>query len=124
MFGFAPVAVWLRPWRGTYAEAEARYRKTVLGALQDAEGSLTRFGSQRIAFGKAVEAETQATRTATLQDQRASGGTLSRADALVARRQAVLAAITTVSTRATLTSGFIAVEKALGLGWEAQGPAQ
>lgn len=104
--------------RGARAEAEAGYRKAVLGALQDAEGSLTRFGSQRIGYGKALEAEDQARRIAQLQAQRAAGGTLSRAESLSAGRQALAALAQTVAARAQLTSSFIAVEKALGLGWQ------
>jgi outer membrane protein TolC len=48
--------------RQAYAEAEANYRKTVLTALQDAEGSLTRFGSQRQVYGKALDSQAQAAR--------------------------------------------------------------
>ena len=90
----------------------------MLAALQDAEGSLTRFGSQRITLAKAVEQHDAATHLAALQTNRAYGGTLSRADALSAERQALRAQLGTLSATAQLTTDFIAVEKALGLGWE------
>lgn len=103
--------------KGAYAEAEARYRQTVLAALQDAEGSLTRFGSQRIAWGKALDAQVQADRIVVLQKQRAQGGTISTSDALAAERQALQARQAAINARAEATSGYVAVQKALGLGW-------
>ncbi|EGD58455.1 RND efflux system, outer membrane lipoprotein, NodT [Novosphingobium nitrogenifigens DSM 19370] len=106
--------------RGALVEAEAKYRGTVLDALEDAEASLTRFGSQRIALAKAAESREAAEHLAGLQVQRAQGGTLSRADALKAERQALRAKMAEISAGGTLTSDFVAVEKALGLGWEAQ----
>ena len=108
--------------RGAYAEAEANYRGKVLGALQDAETSLTRFGGQRIAYGKAIDSENQAARTASLQMQRADAGTIGRSDALTAQRQRLQAEVGTVWARAELTTDFIAVEKALGLGWAPPAP--
>lgn len=108
--------------RQAYAEAEANYRKTMLTALQDAEGSLTRFGSQRQVYGKALDAQAQAARGQALQQQRANAGTVSRSDALTAQRQQVQSAQAAASAAAELTTDFIAVEKALGLGW--QSPAQ
>jgi NodT family efflux transporter outer membrane factor (OMF) lipoprotein len=104
--------------RGAFAEAEANYHKTVLGALQDAESSLTRFGALRIGYGKAMETEAQTRQVTQLQAQRAAAGTISRADALAAERQSLSAALNAASQRAALTTGFVAVEKALGLGWQ------
>lgn len=108
--------------RQAYAEQEANYRNTVLTALQDAEGSLTRFGSQRQVYGKALDSQAQAARAQALQQQRANAGTVARSDALSAQRQQVQAAQATAAAAAELTTDFIAVEKALGLGWQA--PAQ
>ncbi|WP_225007329.1 MULTISPECIES: efflux transporter outer membrane subunit [Novosphingobium] len=103
--------------KGAKAEAEANYRARVLGALQDAEGSLTRFGGQRVAFAQSAIGAAQADRAAALQNQRAAAGTIGRSEALTAQRQALQAGLATVSARADLTNSFIAVEKALGLGW-------
>lgn len=103
--------------KGAYAEAEANYRRSVLSALQDAEASLSRFGSQRIAFGKAVDAEDRARRNVDLQQQRFMAGSIGKSDRLTAERQALQLAMVSASSRAELTNGFIAVEKALGLGW-------
>lgn len=106
--------------KGAYAEAEAKYRQSVLGALQDAESSLTRFGAQRIALARALDAEQRAKNTKKLQGQRFAAGTASRVDNLTAERQSLQAQMVAANARAELTTGFIAVEKALGLGW--QGP--
>lgn len=108
--------------REAYAEAEAKYRNTVLTALQDAEGALTRFGSQRQVYGKALDTQVQTTRAQALQQQRADAGTVGQSDALTARRQQLQAQQAAAAAAAELTTDFIAVEKALGLGWQA--PAQ
>ncbi|MFN3457195.1 MAG: efflux transporter outer membrane subunit [Novosphingobium sp.] len=105
--------------KGAYAEAEASYRRTVLAALQDAEASLSRFGAQRVAFGKSLDAEDRARKNVDLQQQRFAAGTIGKPDRLTAERQALQLAMASASSRAELTSGFIAVEKALGLGWSA-----
>lgn len=104
--------------KGAYAEAEARYRQAVLGALQDAEGSLARFGAQRVAFGRVLDAEQRARKTVQLQEQRLAGGTASRTDKLNAERQALQVSISAATSRAELATAFVAVEKALGLGWQ------
>ena len=111
-------AAQVRGARAARDEAEATYRSHVLAALNDAEGALARFGSQRVALAKAVEQRDAARSTAALQASRASGGTLSQADALSAERQGIRATLATITAQAQLTTGFIAVEKALGLGWE------
>lgn len=104
--------------RGAAAEAEAQYRKVVLGALQDAEGSLARFGGMRIAYARALDGQNAAARSAALQAARAQGGTIGRSDALIAERQQVQASLGTISAQTDFTNAFIAVEKALGLGWQ------
>lgn len=119
LFDGGRTAAQIRSAKGAYAEAEARYRGAVLGALQDAEGALTRFGGQRITLGKALEGEAQAARAVVLQRQRASAGTASRSDALTAERQRLQLAMAAAGAQVELTSGFVAVEKALGLGWNA-----
>lgn len=103
--------------KGAYAEAEARYQATVLSALTDAENSLTRFGSDRIELGKALDAEAQAKRVVRLQLQRVRGGTISESDALNAERQRLQLGMAAINAQAELMSDYIAVQKALGLGW-------
>ncbi len=108
--------------RGARAEAEANYRNAVLRALQDAEGSLARFGGQRVAFGKALDAEARARRNVDLQQQRLAAGRIARAERLDAERQALQLSMATASAKVELATGFIAVEKALGLGWQGVEP--
>lgn len=98
-------------------EAEAQYRKAVLGALEDAETALARFGALRIAYARAAEARTAAEHAAMLQAERVKGGTLPESEAIVAERQVLSARSQELAAQAQLTAGFIAVEKALGLGW-------
>ena len=103
--------------RGAYAEAEAQYRATVLSALNDAENALTRFGGDRITFGKALDAQVQGARTVVLQRQRADAGTIGDSDALTAERQQIQLALAVIDAQAELSSDYVAVQKALGLGW-------
>ncbi|WP_226016760.1 efflux transporter outer membrane subunit [Novosphingobium sp. FKTRR1] len=118
LFDAGRSAAQVRNARGAYAEAEAQYRKVVLGALQDAEGSLSRFGGMRIAYARALDSQNAAARSATLQQARAQGGTIGRSDSLAAERQQIQASLAVVSAQTDFTNAFIAVEKALGLGWE------
>lgn len=108
--------------RSAYAEVEAKYQQTVLAALQDAEGSLARFGAQRIAFARTVDAENRATKNLTLQKQRLAAGTAGVSDTLNAERQALQVSMAVASSKADLTTAFVAVEKALGLGWQSSEP--
>jgi NodT family efflux transporter outer membrane factor (OMF) lipoprotein len=98
--------------------ALADYDAAVLAALQDAEASLARFGAARTAFGQSAEAARHVTQIAALQDQRADSGTIARGDALAAHRQAISAQLNEIDKRAGVTLAFVALVKALGLGWE------
>lgn len=97
--------------------AEATYRKTVLAALQDAETALARFGATRAQLGQLVRAEATATRSMRLNAQRVQAGTSSVIDQLDIERRRLSASIATQQARAQLTQSYIAVNKALGLGW-------
>lgn len=118
LFDGGRAAAQVKGARSALDEAEAQYRSRVLTALDDAEGALTRFGAARIALGKAIEQHAATGHLAALQATRAEGGTLSRADALSANRQALRAQIMAISAQAQMTTDFVAVEKALGLGWD------
>lgn len=96
---------------------DAAYRQTVLEALQEAETALSRFGNTRAQLGQLANAEASATRAATLNRQRLDAGTTSLIDQLDVERQRLQAAIAVAQARAQLTQSFIAVNKALGLGW-------
>jgi NodT family efflux transporter outer membrane factor (OMF) lipoprotein len=98
-------------------EATAQYREAVLEALQDAETSLSRFGHARQQFAQFLSAEASAARSARLNGQRVAAGTSSTIDQLDIERQRLAASIAAEQARAQLTNSYIAVQKALGLGW-------
>jgi len=100
-------------------EAAANYRAAVLRALQDAEGALSRFARSRESLADRARAEQQARETAELARQRQAAGTIALGDYLSARQAAITATRTRQQAAAATTSAFIAVEKALGLGWQA-----
>lgn len=97
--------------------ADAQYRQTVLEALQDAETSLSRFGNVRLQLAQLARAEATATRAAQLNDQRVRAGTSTLIDQLDIERQRLAASIGVAQGKAQLTNSYIAVQKALGLGW-------
>ncbi|WP_082356125.1 efflux transporter outer membrane subunit [Novosphingobium sp. AAP83] len=110
--------------KGAFAEAEATYQQTVLVALQDAEGSLARFGASRVAFARHVDATQRAEKNVQLQQQRLAAGTIGRTETLNAERQSLQMAMAAAASQAELATAFVAVEKALGLGWQAQEPSE
>lgn len=98
-------------------EAEATYRASVLGALQDAESSLQRFGSMRRQLAAAERGEALAVQAAQLAAYRRSAGSSDTIEQLDMELQRLKAAARTEYTRTQFTSSFIAVQKAFGLGW-------
>ncbi|RDE06038.1 efflux transporter outer membrane subunit [Sphingomonas aracearum] len=103
--------------------SEATYRRTVLAALQDAEDALSRFGNTRAQLGQLALAEATARRAAGLNEQRVRAGTSTVSDQLDVERQRISATIAVAQARAQLTQSYIAVNKALGLGWTPAPPA-
>lgn len=99
-------------------EAEARYRATVLGALQDAEAALSRFHHQRVALADRLRAERQAQQADALAAERYAAGTIALGDRLAAQRTLLAASQARQQDGAALTDAYIAVQKALGLGWQ------
>ena len=67
-------------------EAEAKYESVVLGALRDAEVSLSRYGHQRDYVVSLQRVEASASRAATLTEHRYRAGTASALDWLDAER--------------------------------------
>lgn len=103
--------------KGQRDEAEAQYRGAVLGALQDAEDSLSRFGHRRETVASLMRSKASADRAADLQQQRFRAGTATLIDTLDAERQRVAAEQNLSAGLAALTGDFVALQKALGLGW-------
>lgn len=98
-------------------EAAALYRGAVLTALRDAEGALARFGSRRGAVATFARAEASADEAARLTAQRYQAGTTTMIDLLDVQRRQIAAQQNFVLAEAELTGDFIALHKALGLGW-------
>ncbi|MCP1471694.1 NodT family efflux transporter outer membrane factor (OMF) lipoprotein [Sphingobium sp. OAS761] len=99
-------------------EAAAQYRSTVLGALEDAEGSLSRFAASRDSLADRARAEQQAKDGTELARQRQAAGTIAMSDYLTAQQASIAATQAREDAAAEMTRAFIAVEKALGLGWQ------
>ncbi|MDR3508701.1 MAG: TolC family protein [Caulobacteraceae bacterium] len=101
--------------------AVAQYQGTVLSALQDAEGALSRYGRQRESLVSLARAEASASRSADITQRRYQGGTASLIDALDAQRQQIQAQQALVQGQAALTNDYVALQKSLGLGWGTAG---
>ncbi|MFM0739212.1 efflux transporter outer membrane subunit [Paraburkholderia xenovorans] len=101
-------------------EAEARYTKTVLGALQDANSSLSRYGHQREHVVTLQKVEASASHSATLMRQRYSAGVATLIDLLDTQREEFTAQQNVVAGQAELLKNFVSLQKSLGIGWQAQ----
>lgn len=99
-------------------QAQARYRKAVLDALQDAETSLSRFGHYREQLAGLMRAQAAADAASRLNSLRVRAGTSSTLDQLDIERQRLSADISVAQGAAALTNAYIAVQKSLGLGWQ------
>lgn len=108
---------------GVRAEAEAQYRAAVLDALRDAEDALARFRQRRTTVATVARARAAAAEASRLTRARQQAGTASLIDVLDAERQLLAADQNLAAARAALTDDFISLQKALGLGWSASGPA-
>jgi NodT family efflux transporter outer membrane factor (OMF) lipoprotein len=106
--------------QGARDETDAQYRLAVLAALKDAEDALSRFGHRRRSLILLVQVKASADRAATLMQQRFRSGTATLIDALDVERQRVSAEQDLASAAAALTSDYVALQKALGLGWARQ----
>nr|WP_256476269.1 efflux transporter outer membrane subunit [Siccirubricoccus soli] len=115
--GFGRTSARVDQARAGRDEAAEQYRQVVLGALRDAETSLSRFGHQRETLLRLTSAEAAAGRAAALTRERQQAGTASLADVLDTERQRVQTEQSVVQARAALTNSFISLQKALGLGW-------
>jgi NodT family efflux transporter outer membrane factor (OMF) lipoprotein len=118
-FDFGRTRASINEAKGERAEALGQYRKTVLGALQDAEIALSRYGRQRESVASLAVVEASAQRAADLTALRVRGGTATTLDQLDAERQRLNAQSGLTQAKARMTQDFVALEKSLGLGWDA-----
>jgi NodT family efflux transporter outer membrane factor (OMF) lipoprotein len=105
--------------RAARDEALADYRKAVLGALEDAESGLARYGRQRETVVSLERVKASADRASALTDLRMRGGTATTLDILDAERRRVQAESSLEQARAEATRDYVALQKSLGLGWTA-----
>ena len=98
-------------------EAEAQYRKAVLGALSDAETSLTRFGNQRRNLFSSIASRDGARQSATYARQRYEQGAVPLSTSIDAERATLAADQSVLEATGELDRAFVALQKALGLGW-------
>jgi NodT family efflux transporter outer membrane factor (OMF) lipoprotein len=118
-FDFGRTRAGIREAEGERAEALANYRKTVLGALADAETALAAYGRQREDLASLGQVLSSADRAAALTALRVRGGTATTLDQLSVERDRVNAQDNVSQARAQLTLDFIRLQKSLGLGWSA-----
>ncbi len=109
--------------RAARDEAEASYQQAVLNALEDAEGSLARFGGQRDTVTDLARALASAERVYALTEVRLQGGTAATLDVLDADSRRIQAEVAYQQAVSGLTQDYVALQKSLGLGWQ-QPPAQ
>jgi multidrug efflux system outer membrane protein len=100
-------------------EAVANYQSAVLGALQDANGALARFGQQRQVVQRLLAQQASAQRTLDVVQRRRQAGVASELDLLDARRHDADAQRKSADGQAELLKDFVALHKSLGLGWQA-----
>ena len=102
--------------------AAESYRATVLTALREVEDGLAKFRAARESVASLARAEASAAQIEQLTQQRYDLGAAALPELLSARldHEAALAQLT--AGKAELTSTFVALQKALGLGWS-QAPA-
>ena len=91
----------------------------MLAALQDAERALARFAQQRAALAALIQVKRHADKSADLNRQRFESGASSRIDLNRTLREQEKANTDLARGRAALTLAWIAVQKSLGLGWQA-----
>lgn len=108
--------------RAALDEARARYESAVLGALRDANDSLSRYGHDRDSVASLTQVETSATRTAQLTQQRYGAGASSALEWLDAERTRFAAQQDRVAAQAQLIQDYVALHKSLGLGWQTPAP--
>ena len=99
-------------------EAEAQYQAAVLVALRDAEDSLSRFRNRRAAVATLARSEAAASQSVQLNAQRYQAGTITLVNYLDVQRRHLAAQQQLSTAKANLTNDFVAIQKAMGFGWE------
>jgi NodT family efflux transporter outer membrane factor (OMF) lipoprotein len=99
-------------------QAIAKYESTVLGALRDANTSLSRYGYQRDSVIKLLAQQASAQRTTTLTQQLRKAGAASQIDLVDSQRSLYNVQQNTIDGQADLLKDYVSIQKSLGLGWK------
>lgn len=124
VFDFGRIGAQVEQARAGNQARLAAYQGTVLAALQDANGALSRFGAARRQLGSAQQAQASAERAAGLMEQRNAAGASSLIDTLDVQRQRLSAQDGAAQAQLQLLVGYVALQKSLGLGWGTPPPVQ
>lgn len=119
---FGRSAARVRAGRAAQDEADALYRMTVNAALQDAEDALARYGQSRIELAARHRQQAVAENGLALVEQRRAQGRASDLDHAAARIARIDSQDQLNAATAERSLRYIALQKALGLGWQAAGP--
>ena len=99
-------------------QTDAAFRLAVLTALQDVENSLVNLAKERVRAGKLSSAAASFREAARLSRSLYQSGAASFLDVLDAERSLYSAEDTLLQSRVATTSNFVALNKALGGGWD------
>jgi outer membrane protein TolC len=97
--------------------ATARYEKAVLGALNDSQTALNRFGFAQYAQQRAEAADADNARLSALVEQRFKHGEDDRIQWLEAQSTERAAQLTAINAKADTLAAYVSATKALGGGW-------
>lgn len=100
--------------------ADAVYRASVLAALQDAEGALSRYGQARTELALSSRSAQSARNSADLANAAWRAGRTSALAALSADLEQQAAEDALARSQASLTTNYVGLQKALAAGWRPQ----
>ena len=104
-------------------EAAAQYRAVVLNAIGDAEESLSIFRYSREVVSVRVRTRDAMVRSVTLSSDRYRAGSASQIDVIEAELAHLVSEQAYMTAMANVTSAYIGLHKALGLGWGETSPS-
>lgn len=119
VFDFGRTDAEVRGAKAGRDQAIAKYESTVLGALRDANTSLSRYGYQRDSVVKLLAQQASAQHVTDLTQQRRNAGASSLIDLQDAERALYNAQQSTLDGQADLLKDYVSLQKSLGLGWKA-----
>jgi len=98
-------------------EAAARYKATVLSALEEVEGSLVAYAQEQNRYQALLEAVAAAERAATLADLQYQAGLINFTEVLDVKRSRLSLEDQLATSAATKAGNLVRLYKALGGGW-------